>query len=337
MSQNPEISIIVPVYNVERYLGECLDSIKSQAFTDWECILIDDGSPDKSIDICEKYSAFDSRFKVIRRNNGGLSAARNTGLSYARGKFISFVDSDDIVYPEYLSRLHSLMIEFDADVVQVGYEQLFTEFVRKRQLVDSVTVLKRGEVVMELIRDKRIPSYMWNKLFKREVIDTPFPEGVLYEDMYAMGQWVKNINKMLIAPDLLYGYRQRKGSIVNSGFANNRIQYIKGIIQRAQTLRKLEPITVDHSLIDVNMWRGIVRAGKHIARNSTDVACAKEAMMKLCRISKTIAIPSVREIGVKTWWRCHLLRDNPMWFMHLVSADRLISASYRRVNNYLFD
>lgn len=122
MSQNPEISIIVPVYNVERYLGECLDSIKSQTFTNWECILVDDGSPDKSIDICEKYSAGDSRFKVVRRSNGGLSAARNTGLSYARGNFISFVDSDDIVYPEYLSRLHSLMIEYDADVVQVGYE-----------------------------------------------------------------------------------------------------------------------------------------------------------------------------------------------------------------------
>lgn len=337
MPNRPEISIIVPIYDVEKYLRECLDSIKMQAFTDWECILVDDGSPDNSIEICKEFAAEDSRFKIIRRNNGGLSAARNTGLSHAAGKFVAFVDSDDIIYPDYLQRLHELIIEYDADVAQVGYYQLFTEFVRKRQLVDSIRVLRRGEVVMELIRDKRIPSYMWNKLFRREVIDSPFPEGVIYEDMYAMSQWVKNINRMVITPDLLYGYRQRKGSIVNSGFANNRIQYINGIIRRAETLRKLEPLTVDQSYVDANMWRGIVRAGKHIARNSVDVAGAKEALMKLSQISRSIPIPSAKEIGVKIWWRSHLLRDNPMWFMHLVSADRLISASYRRINNYLFD
>lgn len=337
MITTPEISIIVPVYKVEKYLRECLASILAQTYKDWECILVDDGSPDNSVSICEEFVSKDSRFKLIRRQNGGLSAARNTGLSSARGKYIAFVDSDDVVYLKYLERLHELITANDADVAQVSYELLFTTFVRKRVLVDSVTVHTRGGVAMEMMRDKKIPSYMWNKLFKREVIDTPFPEGKLYEDMYALSSWVRNIARMVVAPDVLYSYRQRRGSIVNSGYAHGRIEYIWGVIQKAESLRKLEPLALSDEYIDNNMWRGLVRAGKNIARNSSDTSEAKEAILQLSKIGKTIPTPTVKGVGLKTWWRSHLLRDNPMWFMHIMSIDRNVSASYRRSNNYLFD
>lgn len=337
MSYNPDISIIVPVYNVERYLRECLDSIKSQTFSDWECILVDDGSPDKSIDICEEYASTDSRFKVIRRQNGGQSAARNTGLQSASGKFIAFVDTDDVIHPRYLEKLRDLIDRYDADVSQVSYELLYKTFVKERKLVDSTAILNRGEVVLELIKDNKIPSYVWNKLFRREVIDEPFPEGLLYEDIYAIGKWVRNINRMVVSPDILYSYRQRLGSTVNSEFAENRLEYIREVIRRAMALRSLEPLEVTEKFMDDNIWIGIVRAGKNISRHSQDSGKAKKAMMRLSHIGEKIPMPSVKNVGLKTWWRAHLLRDNPMWFMNLVNMDKNISARHRRDSQYMFD
>ena len=116
----PKISIIVPVYNVEQYLRRCLDSIAAQTFTDWECILIDDGSPDNSGAICDEYAAKDERFRVIHQKNAGVSAARNAGLDAARGEWIGFVDSDDWVDAEMLSSLYNTAIQQNAEVVVSG-------------------------------------------------------------------------------------------------------------------------------------------------------------------------------------------------------------------------
>ena len=105
---NPEISIIIPVYKAEKYLRRCLDSVLSQTLSNWECILVDDGSPDQSGAICDEYAAKDSRFRVIHKPNGGVSSARNEGLDTAKGEFICFIDSDDWVGPKYLEHLHFL-------------------------------------------------------------------------------------------------------------------------------------------------------------------------------------------------------------------------------------
>ena len=118
MKNMPEISIIVPVYNAEDYLVRCLDSIKKQNFTEWECILVNDGSTDNSVELCNRYADEDSRFKVINKNNGGVSSARNVGLDVAVGTWIAFVDSDDFVDPDYLTIPESLR---NCDIVQKSY------------------------------------------------------------------------------------------------------------------------------------------------------------------------------------------------------------------------
>lgn len=118
--QAPTISIIIPVYKVEKYLSKCLDSIAAQTFTDWECILIDDGSPDASGKICDEYAQKDSRFVVIHKKNAGVSAARNDGLKNARGKWISFFDSDDTIDKETYEDSLKVAEEKNADLVQWG-------------------------------------------------------------------------------------------------------------------------------------------------------------------------------------------------------------------------
>lgn len=124
-THNTIISIIVPVYNVELYLRQCLDSILSQTFKDWECILIDDGSTDSSPSICDEYVSRDSRFKVAHKINEGLSSARNEALKLAKGEYIGFVDSDDWIEPEMYEVLYSNIKEYNADISMVGYRMEF--------------------------------------------------------------------------------------------------------------------------------------------------------------------------------------------------------------------
>lgn len=332
--RSPEISIIIPVYKVEKYLRECLDSISSQTFGDWECILVDDGSPDRSGEICAEYAARDPRFHVIHRENGGVSVARNDGLEVSRGRFISFIDPDDIAHPEMMARLRELLISHDADVAQVSYELLFKSFKKEKPLVDSVIDLDRGKVAQELLYGRKLPCYVWNKMFRREVIDTHFPDGMVFEDMYVMSQWVGNIRKMVISPEILYTYRQRCGSIVNSNYAENRLEYLKSVFRLAYSLRALEPLNVSDKVVYKCVWKGVICAGKNISRYVDDATTRVGAVSKVGILCRDIHIPSVRSLGIKTWLRIHLLRANPKAFSRMMRFVYIFSShKYKRINN----
>ena len=127
-----EISIIVPVYKVEKYLRRCIDSIAAQTFTDWECILVDDGSPDDSGTICDEYAENDKRFRVFHQENAGVSAARNKGLDEAKGEWICFVDSDDWIEKEMLEKMYNLAVKNKAEVVVCGCKMTDTISIENR-------------------------------------------------------------------------------------------------------------------------------------------------------------------------------------------------------------
>ncbi|MDE6447932.1 MAG: glycosyltransferase, partial [Muribaculaceae bacterium] len=150
MIQTPKISIIVPIYKVERYLPECLDSIIRQTFTDWECILVDDGSPDNCGKICDEYAARDPRFRVIHQKNGGLSAARNSGISIAKAQYIGFVDSDDWIEAEMFQTLYNLIRQDDYDMAQVGIFNEYRGKSHRKQLVRTPIILDRRNTVRHL-------------------------------------------------------------------------------------------------------------------------------------------------------------------------------------------
>lgn len=117
----PEISVIVPVYNVEKYLRQCIESIKMQTFENWELILVDDGSLDNSGSICDEYAQSDNRIKVVHKENGGVSTARNFGLAIAAGKYISFIDSDDYIVPKFFEIMLEKLLTYKADIVRCGF------------------------------------------------------------------------------------------------------------------------------------------------------------------------------------------------------------------------
>ena len=221
MANNPLISIIVPVYNVENYLCECIDSIRKQTYSNIEIILVDDGSTDRSGDICDEYAKIDSRIIVVHKNNGGLSSARNTGLEIASGNYIGFVDSDDFIEQTMYEKLingfnyadnigiTSCSIYRYANGVIKPYKSAWD--VKRHRTV-------RYESFAKEVLPCKINFTVWSKLFKREIInDVKFRIGRINEDTLYMFDISKELElrqlDMVEIPHSLYYYRMRDGSI----------------------------------------------------------------------------------------------------------------------------
>lgn len=317
MEHVPEISIIVPVYNAIPYLCPCLDSIASQSFSDWECILVDDGSCDGSGLICDEYAACDARFRVVHRANGGVAAARNTGLAACRGRYIGWVDSDDLIHGELFQRLHSLLIEHDADVAQVGMESLYTTHSEPKPFVDTVVIYDQEQATIELLKGKRIENYLCNKLFRRDVVDFVFPEGMTFEDIYVAPLWMRNVRKMVCAPDILYSYRKRKGCITKR-FVETRIDFIHSMLHCVRQLREMVHGSIIEKLANRYVWKNFVRTGKWIVRFEDCLPARREVIKKISVLAKTAPRPKSEYLGNKLWFRAIMLRNCPFIFIMLL-------------------
>lgn len=224
----PEISVIIPVYNVERKIRRCLDSVKNQIFTDFELILVNDGSTDKSGGICDKYVANDKRFKVIHQNNQGVSVARNTGISIAKGRYITFIDSDDYVSRDFLYNLYSVICSNNADVAMCNYYMisLNQDDAYMKHGYRAGTVLEQDEiksVFYKHIRDNDCTiGYfsLWNKIYRSDLIkenhiflDDKMSFG---EDMLFVMQCLKFCNKIAFIEAPLYYYEMTEDGLFSS-------------------------------------------------------------------------------------------------------------------------
>lgn len=186
------VSIVVPVYNVERYLPRCLDSILAQSHANLEVIVVDDGSTDGSGAICERYAAADGRVKVVRRPNGGLSAARNTGMGHVTGRWVVFVDSDDYLGPRHVERLLRCALLHDAPVAVTGSTPVPADGPAPAPTAadapaadDDGTPLTAAQAIIESLAGKRFASHAWGKIYREELFDLlEYPEGRLFEDQF---------------------------------------------------------------------------------------------------------------------------------------------------------
>lgn len=227
------ISVIVPVYNVEKYLNECVDSILAQTYTDFELILVDDGSPDNCGAICDEYAASDSRIRVIHQKNGGLSAARNTGLDIAKGEYVTFVDSDDLVCKTYLECLLQALLAEQADIA-VCDMVTFADgeaptLVEKRQA--SAEVMTGRDACLSIYRmDGKVPVMAWGKLYRTRLFaGVRYPVGRIHEDDATTPRVLYCAEKVVLLSDCLYLYRQRAGSIMSSTFSAKRFDIMLAI------------------------------------------------------------------------------------------------------------
>lgn len=222
-----KISVIVPLYNAEKYLRDCIESILSQTFTDFECMLIDDGSKDNSLNICFEYAAKDNRIKVIQNEHKGVSYARNTGLKMAKGEYISFVDSDDEISDSMFETMVNHMDNNDYDIVQCGYDYIMED--EKKSLpytIESELEIVSGKDMLKKfgLEYSEIYFVLWNKLYKRSLFkNIEFPLGKLHEDEFVTYKIYYKTKRAVLLKDCMYSYYKRLGSITNT-YSVNRLE-----------------------------------------------------------------------------------------------------------------
>ncbi len=219
------ISVIIPVYNVEKYLKRCVDSIRKQTYTNLEIILVNDGATDNSGKICEEYAQFDPRIKVINKKNGGLSDARNAGIEMAQGKYLCFVDSDDWIAINCIEILEHNLVTTGADISigQLISVKKYEEFYASN---DGKVTLYDNEIAIEEYLYQRISPSACGKLYKREIFEKlRYPKGKLFEDVEVTYLAIKNAEKVVSVKTNIYAYFRRTGSIVTNQFRIEKMDY----------------------------------------------------------------------------------------------------------------
>ena len=224
---SPLISVVVPVFRVEKYLERCVRSIMAQTWCDIEIILVDDGSDDRCPQLCDGFAAADNRVRVIHKPNGGLSSARNAGIEAAAGGYLMFIDSDDCIEPEMAEKLYRALIESGADMSVCGYRcvgengEELSVHTTDRQCTPRQVLCE--EVFRFTENYSNYWNYAWNKLYKRELFDTlRYPEGKTYEDVFVSADLYMRSERIVFVPDILYNYLRREDSITGRPWSLSR-------------------------------------------------------------------------------------------------------------------
>lgn len=229
------ISIIIPVYNVEKYLKTCVDSVINQTYTNLEIYLVDDGSTDGCPQICDEYSKLDSRVRVIHKENGGLSDARNAALDKISGKYLMYVDSDDFIRTEMVEILYDLIRTHDADIaigkLESGSKDSFSEPLKCKEESEQIS-----EKILNLIFDDKYRTFVipsCGKLYKSELFsEIRFPKGKIHEDEYVIHRVLDICEKVIVVNENLYYHYVREDSITRSNYSLKSLEAINAIEDR---------------------------------------------------------------------------------------------------------
>lgn len=264
MSQKIKVSIIVPVYNVEKYLKRCLDSITNQTLKELEIICINDGSTDNSLKILKQYAHKDKRISIINKQNEGLSVARNTGMEAASGEYIGFVDSDDWVDLNYFEKLYTAAEKYNCDMAASGIIRLHKWNKKFHLKFEEEKVADNTDEKFEICDVPEL-SYVWNKIYKRESFmskNLRFEEGIFFEDVIMTPKILYSLGKLVTVPDTYYYYWRNPNSTVtkrtdkvnnDSIYAHNKaLEFIKN---HNIDISTHEPITKRYKLFGVTILK----------------------------------------------------------------------------------
>ena len=271
--QNDLISVIVPVYNIGKALiDRCVNSIVQQTYHDLEIILVDDGSTDESGEICDMWLHMDERIKVIHRENGGLSVARNIGTQNAKGRYLLYVDSDDWIESNMVEVLYQALIDTNSELSMCG--AFLTDGEKKVPLAwfEKNCILTNEIAYMELINDTTVRSHAWNKMYKAEIIkDILFPEGKLYEDIRMMHLVFRKCNQIAVVKEHLYNYYRRANSIVLSPKLYNKLEFSAAYGDRYRYVKKYTPQYSDKVLSQIASSISISMVQNNFSKNELNI------------------------------------------------------------------
>ena len=301
------ISVIIPIYGVEKYLDRCVQSIVDQTYRNLEIILVDDGSPDNCPAMCDAWAKKDNRIKVIHKKNGGLSDARNAGMAIATGELMGFVDSDDYISTEMYQLLYERMKADGSDIAACGVEMVFEDGAMSRRLTGPGEYLLNSEEAMEgIVRENVLKQPVWYKLYKSELVrDIMFPVGKYHEDVFWSYQAIARAQKVSVFDRSCYFYVQRSSSIMGEGYSLKRLDAIEAKLQRLDFLRDKFSKLVSCAQVDLLftcMYHGQLAQQSLPKLERTQVFNCLENTVKHCRIPTKTDL-SVLSVTHRCWMR----------------------------------
>lgn len=265
MSSDICISVIVPIYNVEEYLAECLRTIEEQSFASYEVILVNDGSTDSSVEIAKTFVDRNANWHLIHKENGGLSSARNAGIAEAKGEYICFVDSDDYITSDYLQKLYEAARQYQADIVIADYhevdavgqdlakdkgKELYQQgLISQADALDALTWVGACHYATAIV-------VAWNKLIRTDIMKKfKYPEGVLHEDEFLIMPLLLACDRIVWIQDDVYAYRQREGSIMqDEKLAFRHLQVLDAFEERIHLCEQLDKEALWRQLKKAYFW-----------------------------------------------------------------------------------
>ncbi|MDQ0344467.1 glycosyltransferase involved in cell wall biosynthesis [Lederbergia wuyishanensis] len=247
----PKVSVVVPIYKVQKYIRRCIDSIVEQTFPNVEIILVNDGSPDNCGQIIDEYAKKDHRIKVVHKENGGLSDARNKGMEYVTGEYTLFVDSDDWIERNMIEELVKISLDNQADVVQSSFYYAYHDYLLYDNRYFSKNhpnkLLNNHELMYELICNEKVKNFAWGKLYKTNLIkDLQFKKGVLFEDVFWSHLVMQRVHTYVITHIPMYYYFQRSESIVFN-YSLRNLDIIEGLKERHKFVEQYYPNLINES------------------------------------------------------------------------------------------
>ena len=263
--QKPLISIIIPVYNAEKYLVKCLDSVVNQTYRNLEIILVDDGSTDKSPEICEEYAKKDNRIKLLHKENGGVSSARNAGLSMISGEYIAWVDSDDYVAPDYIEYMYILLSEYNADISRCKYIWALPNNInltnqslkiREPRVIDNKKDIMNIFISFSL--QNIITTTFWGKLFKKDLFKNITIEGNPFDDATTTYKVIAKSNKYVIGEQKKYYYNRFSETSISHKFNINMLGRINARIKQKVFLRNNFPELYNYGCGNIIYFSNII-------------------------------------------------------------------------------
>ena len=313
------ISVIVPIYNVEKYLNKCIESIVSQTYTDLEIILVDDGSPDNCPAICDSWAGKDSRIKVIHKKNGGLSDARNAGFAASSGEYISFIDSDDWIEPDFYSVLYDIIERYGCDAAGVDFRKVGDEYDAPVQPEPfSEKEYSAAETVAGLLSN-RVYQITVNKLYARSLIGAiPFPVGKLHEDEFWSYPVLAGVKKYVQSDYIGYNYYQREGSIILGNYSLKRLDAVDAKISQCKLIEEKFPelkAKASLNLLNTCIYHGQLALLKLSGEEQKNALGYLKKTAAKCDIPKDVLrnLPAKRrafiELAKKDFIKCCKLRN----------------------------
>lgn len=337
VASKPLISIITPVYNVERYLPQCIESVIHQTFQDWELLLIDDGSTDRSGAICDEYALKDNRIRVLHKANSGQADSRNIALEMANGDLIGFVDSDDWIEPDMYAVLYKVLIENQADISMCGFYWDYKSGSTPTCSSEEIRIYKREESLALILEDEVIKSFLWDKLFRKYVITDLLPRSYYYEDYATLFKWFASANLVAFYQQSLYHYRQRKGSTDHDADPAKKYHFFLAELERYRyiTSHGLLPeqhISFAHKVVIVG-----VNTAKWMCRNVSEKAVRTKYIEKIRQNLSPFLSMSFQGMKKKYYRRFQKLQRSLAWFMISMRFSGLFTLSAGKKKYKLYE